>query len=224
MAVGGAWPLQPPHCHDLMDHYVPMAHLARAMTRVLPGHAQISDQAKDMIQAGVFEFVSLLTSGANQRRRNGRRLTITGEDVAAALVKHGFDDYIEPLYITRYRQAENVRESRLPPGAPASPGLPPRPPRPPRLLRQTVSVGKKEAVKDDDGAAATVTSTDSEEGTTSSPNPNGNKWCGMACPRLSESLMLLCTFSSCLFFIGSCDWFLLSVKTSVLRFYLWVSR
>ncbi|CBI39744.3 hypothetical protein VitviT2T_030011 [Vitis vinifera] len=166
------------------EHYMPMAHLTRVMRRVLPAHAQISDQAKESIQECVCEFISFITSEANDRSHHELRKTITGEDIIAAMGKLGFDDYIEPLtlYLHRYRQAENERDGRLPLGGAMDYGSlgatlsygPPLPPPPP----QTLNMGNQEGLQD---AAAIVTHNYFEEeaggagGSTSSRYPREDK-------------------------------------------------
>lgn len=85
------------------------------MRRVLPAHAKISDDAKETLQECVSEFISFITSEANDRCHHELRKTITAEDVIGAMGKLGFDDYIDPLtlYLHRYRESENERD-RMP--------------------------------------------------------------------------------------------------------------
>ena len=98
-----------------MEQYMPIANLTRVMRRVLPAHAKISDDAKETVQECVSEFISFITSEANDRCHHELRKTITAEDVIAAMSKLGFDDYIDPLtlYLHRYRESENERD-RMP--------------------------------------------------------------------------------------------------------------
>ncbi|CAK7323335.1 unnamed protein product [Dovyalis caffra] len=78
-----------------------------------PPHAKISDDAKETIQECVSEYISFITSEANERCQREQRKTITAEDVLYAMSKLGFDDYIEPLtiYLHRYRELEGDRGS-----------------------------------------------------------------------------------------------------------------
>ena len=94
---------------------MPIANLMRVMRRVLPPHAKISDDAKETVQECVSEFISFITSEANDRCHLELRKTVTAEDVISAMGKLGFDDYIDPLtlYLHRYRESENERD-RLP--------------------------------------------------------------------------------------------------------------
>lgn len=95
------------------DRFMPIANVIRIMRKMLPTHAKISDDAKETIQECVSEFISFITSEANERCQREQRKTITAEDVLYAMSKLGFDDYIEPLtlYLHRYREMEGERSS-----------------------------------------------------------------------------------------------------------------
>ncbi|XP_077237599.1 nuclear factor Y, subunit B6 [Tasmannia lanceolata] len=90
------------------DRFMPIANVIRIMRKVLPTHAKISDDAKETIQECVSEYISFITSEANERCQREQRKTITAEDVLWAMNKLGFDDYIDPLstYLQRYREVE----------------------------------------------------------------------------------------------------------------------
>ncbi|WOL19425.1 hypothetical protein Cni_G28223 [Canna indica] len=90
------------------DRFMPIANVIRIMRRVLPAHAKIADDAKEMIQECVSEYISFITSEANERCQREQRKTVTAEDVLWAMNKLGFDDYIEPLtlFLHRYRELE----------------------------------------------------------------------------------------------------------------------
>lgn len=83
------------------------------MRTVLPAHAKISDGAKEAVQECVTEYISLITSEANERCMREHRKTLTPEDLLYAMAKLGFDDYIQPLtlYLNRYRAFESQRTS-----------------------------------------------------------------------------------------------------------------
>ncbi|KAA8527068.1 hypothetical protein F0562_008703 [Nyssa sinensis] len=93
------------------DQYMPIANVIRIMRRILPPHAKISDDAKETIQECVSEYISFITSEANERCHREQRKTITAEDVLWAMGRLGFDNYINPLivFLNRYREAETVR-------------------------------------------------------------------------------------------------------------------
>lgn len=93
------------------DRFMPIANVIRIMRKILPTHAKISDDAKETIQECVSEYISFITSEANDRCQREQRKTITAEDVLWAMSKLGFDNYIEPLtvYLQRYRELEVER-------------------------------------------------------------------------------------------------------------------
>ncbi|KAG6501027.1 hypothetical protein ZIOFF_040892 [Zingiber officinale] len=90
------------------DRFMPIANVIRIMRRVLPAHAKISDDAKEMIQECVSEYISFITSEANERCQREQRKTVTADDVLWAMRKLGFDDYLDPLtlFLHRYRELE----------------------------------------------------------------------------------------------------------------------
>ncbi|KAL2336940.1 hypothetical protein Fmac_011386 [Flemingia macrophylla] len=90
------------------DHYMPIANVIRIMRRILPSHAKISDDAKEMIQECVSEYIGFITSEANDRCQKEQRRTVTADDLLWAMEKLGFDDYARLLsvYLQRYRQSE----------------------------------------------------------------------------------------------------------------------
>lgn len=85
---------------------MPITNMTRIMRRALPPHAKISEEAKDAIQECVFEFISFITSEANDRCQHEHRKIVTAEDVLWAMERLGFDDYLGPLtiFLQRYRQ------------------------------------------------------------------------------------------------------------------------
>ncbi|MQL75540.1 hypothetical protein Taro_007929 [Colocasia esculenta] len=97
------------------DRFMPIANVIRIMRRVLPTHAKIADDAKETIQECVSEYISFITSEANERCQQEQRKTITAEDLLWAMSKLGFDDYVEPLtlYLQRYRDLEGDHRSSL---------------------------------------------------------------------------------------------------------------
>lgn len=103
------------------DWLMPVSNIIRIMRRVLPMHAKIADDAKETIQQCVSEFISFVTSEANDKCQREQRKTITADDILWAALKLGFDDYVEPLgiYLKRYRDIEgdhkgSVRSEPLP--------------------------------------------------------------------------------------------------------------
>ncbi|KAG6524463.1 hypothetical protein ZIOFF_014372 [Zingiber officinale] len=109
---GGGQPYPPPAAQTPavreQDRFMPIANVIRIMRRVLPAHAKIADDAKEMIQECVSEYISFITSEANERCQREQRKTVTADDVLWAMRKLGFDDYLEPLslFLHRYRELE----------------------------------------------------------------------------------------------------------------------
>ncbi|KAL0426859.1 UNVERIFIED_CONTAM: Nuclear transcription factor Y subunit B-6 [Sesamum latifolium] len=93
------------------DRFVPIANVII----ILPPHAKISDDAKETIQKCVSEYISIITSEANDRYQHEQRKTIIAEDVLWAMSKLGFDDYVEPLtvYLHRYREFDGGERGSL---------------------------------------------------------------------------------------------------------------
>ncbi|PIN06377.1 hypothetical protein CDL12_21065 [Handroanthus impetiginosus] len=93
------------------DQYMPIANVTRIMRRVLPSNAKIADDAKETIQECVSEFISFVTSEANEKCHKEYRKTITSEDVLSALRTLGFDNYVEPLtiFLNKYRAEDSER-------------------------------------------------------------------------------------------------------------------
>ncbi|KAM0917734.1 hypothetical protein ACQ4PT_009187 [Festuca glaucescens] len=90
------------------DRLMPIANVTRIMRRMLPPHAKISDDAKELIQDCVSEFISFVTGEANERCHAEHRKTVTAEDVVWAMENLGFDDYVMPLtaFLQRMRGCE----------------------------------------------------------------------------------------------------------------------
>ncbi|KAF5811369.1 putative transcription factor Hap3/NF-YB family [Helianthus annuus] len=90
------------------DRLMPIANVIRIMRNILPRNAKISDDSKETVQECVSEFISFVTSEANDRCQREQRKTITAEDILWAMSKLGFEDYLEPLtlYLHRYRETD----------------------------------------------------------------------------------------------------------------------
>ncbi|XP_047975232.1 nuclear transcription factor Y subunit B-3-like [Salvia hispanica] len=101
------------------EQFVPSANVKRIMRRALPLHAKISDDAKDMVQECVTEFIAYVTTEANAKCRGESRITITPEDVVGAMDALGFYNYSDTLalYLAHHRaQDPNRRPVPLPRG------------------------------------------------------------------------------------------------------------
>ncbi|EYU44064.1 hypothetical protein MIMGU_mgv1a024505mg [Erythranthe guttata] len=98
-----------------MDLYMPMTNIVRVLLRGLPPHAKIPDDAKEIIQECVSEFISIVTSEANEKAHREYRKTIHPEDVIAAMSSLAFDDYVEPLTfcLNKYRTKDPERGASM---------------------------------------------------------------------------------------------------------------
>ncbi|KAK0558650.1 Senecionine N-oxygenase [Tilletia horrida] len=90
---------------------LPIANISRIMRRSLPESAKIGKDAKDAVQIVLSEFISFVTSEANERCLADRRKTISGDDLLTAFRLLGLDEYHEVLriFLTRYRMVRGVR-------------------------------------------------------------------------------------------------------------------
>ncbi|XP_031280030.1 nuclear transcription factor Y subunit B-3-like [Pistacia vera] len=105
---------EPPPCITRdHDRYLPLTNVTRIMRRILPRNAKISDDAKEVVQECVTEYISFITGEANDRCHREQRKTVTPEDLIWAMGKLGFDNYVEPLTLNlnRYRESESRRTS-----------------------------------------------------------------------------------------------------------------
>ena len=77
------------------------------MKKALPRQAKVSSSAKDLIQACCIEFISFLTSEANDRCLAEKRKTINGDDILFSMKSLGFDEYeiVCRIWLSRYRMA-----------------------------------------------------------------------------------------------------------------------
>ncbi|KAK7293735.1 hypothetical protein RJT34_16608 [Clitoria ternatea] len=90
------------------DMSMPIRNLMRIIRRMLPPDAKVSDEAKEVIQMCVSEFISFITTEANNRCQKEHRKILTAEDLLGAMDTLGFDDYVQPLvlFLRRYRHNE----------------------------------------------------------------------------------------------------------------------
>jgi nuclear transcription Y subunit beta len=79
------------------DRLMPFANVVRVMRQGLPPHAKVTEEAKQLIQECVSEFISLVTDEGNERCRGEHRKTVTAEDIMRTMEHLGFPDYIMPL-------------------------------------------------------------------------------------------------------------------------------
>mmetsp|Transcript_11489 Transcript_11489/g.11506 ORF Transcript_11489/g.11506 Transcript_11489/m.11506 type:complete len:162 (+) Transcript_11489:104-589(+) len=90
------------------DKYLPIANVARIMKKMLPVTAKIAKDGKECMQECVSEFISFITSEAEDRCLQEKRKTVSGDDILWAMGTLGFDNYVEPLnlYLEKYRLSQ----------------------------------------------------------------------------------------------------------------------
>ncbi|CEP63089.1 Hap3p LALA0_S07e02146g [Lachancea lanzarotensis] len=93
------------------DRWLPINNVGRLMKNTLPVSAKVSKDAKECMQECVSEFISFVTSEANDRCTQDKRKTINGEDVLTSLNALGFENYAEVLkiYLAKYRQQQALK-------------------------------------------------------------------------------------------------------------------
>ncbi|KAL3503626.1 hypothetical protein ACH5RR_038075 [Cinchona calisaya] len=85
-----------------------IANILRIVKRGLPHNAKVSEDAISILQECVSEYISFITSEANERCHCELGKTIKAEDSLYAHAKLGFEDYVGllTLYSNKYRRNE----------------------------------------------------------------------------------------------------------------------
>ncbi|KIH45659.1 hypothetical protein ANCDUO_24299 [Ancylostoma duodenale] len=80
------------------------------MKRMIPSSGKIAKDAKECVQECVSEFISFITSEANDKCLSEKRKTISADDLLEAITNMGFDNYVAPLqlFLDRYRAAHKL--------------------------------------------------------------------------------------------------------------------
>lgn len=96
------------------DRFLPIANVARVMKKALPAHAKLSKDSKECVQECVSEFISFITSQAEDKCKLEKRKTLNGEDMLWAMFTLGFEHYAETLkiYLAKYREFEQLEAER----------------------------------------------------------------------------------------------------------------
>ncbi|KAJ0817647.1 putative transcription factor Hap3/NF-YB family [Helianthus annuus] len=93
-----------PRSSNVREQYrfFPIANISRIMKKGLPADDKIAKDAKETVQECVSEFISLITSEANDKCQREKRKTVNDDDLLWAMATLGFEDYIESLksYLT----------------------------------------------------------------------------------------------------------------------------
>ncbi|KAJ1350673.1 hypothetical protein KIN20_006530 [Parelaphostrongylus tenuis] len=95
------------------ERFLPIANVARVMKRMIPSSGKIAKDAKECVQECVSEFISFITSEANDKCLNEKRKTISADDLLEAITNMGFDNYVAPLqlFLERYRAAHKLNSA-----------------------------------------------------------------------------------------------------------------
>lgn len=85
------------------------------MKNSLPDNVKISKDSKESVQECVSEFISFITSEAQERSLLEKRKTINGEDLIHSMSALGFENYSQLLkiYLAKFRhhQATQVNKA-----------------------------------------------------------------------------------------------------------------
>ena len=89
----------------LTEATLPISNISRLMKKALPKQAKISSSSKELIQACCIEFISFLTSEANDKCVLEKRKTINGDDILYAMKVLGFEEFeiVCRIWLSRYR-------------------------------------------------------------------------------------------------------------------------
>ena len=91
------------------DNYLPLANIGRIIKNNLPKDVKLSKSSKETFQECASEFISFITSEANDKCNIEKRKIIKGEDIIYALNNLGFEKYcpILELYLDKYKQSQS---------------------------------------------------------------------------------------------------------------------
>ncbi|XXQ31723.1 Transcription factor CBF/NF-Y/archaeal histone domain-containing protein [Plasmodiophora brassicae] len=89
------------------DVTLPIFNVNRVMRSCLPSTCLVSNDAKQLVQQCVGEFIGFVTSEACEYVMVDQRKTMTGDDVLDAMGRLGFDDYRDQVHtlLLEYRLA-----------------------------------------------------------------------------------------------------------------------
>ena len=97
------------------DNHLPLANIGRIIKNNLPKDVKLSKSSKETLQECVSEFISFITSEANDKCNLEKRKRIKGEDIIYALNNLGFEKYasILEIYLDKYKQSQNNSNKEL---------------------------------------------------------------------------------------------------------------
>jgi histone H3/H4 len=98
----------------LTEATLPISNISRLMKKALPKQAKISSSSKELIQSCCIEFISFLTSEANDKCLLEKRKTINGDDILYAMKVLGFEEFeiVCRIWLSRYRMVSGSAEGR----------------------------------------------------------------------------------------------------------------
>ena len=81
------------------------------MKKSLPDNVKIAKEAKETVQECVSEFISFITSEAQDRCLLEKRKTINGEDLIHSMSNLGFENYSQTLkiYLAKLRANQSSK-------------------------------------------------------------------------------------------------------------------
>jgi DNA polymerase epsilon subunit 3 len=92
---------------------LPLSSIVKVLKEALPAHVSVSKDVKVSLQRASALFVLYVTNTANQLAKQGKRSTLTADDIMAALEELEFDPLLEPLqeFLEKWRkQHEKARQ------------------------------------------------------------------------------------------------------------------
>ncbi|OAV97586.1 hypothetical protein, variant [Puccinia triticina 1-1 BBBD Race 1] len=105
--TGGAGPIKDTEVDQFNPQHLllPLSNISKLMKASVPLDSKISNPSKILIQACVSEFISFLSSDANEQVLAEKRRTLNGVDLICAVKRLGFEGYYEALeiYLAKYR-------------------------------------------------------------------------------------------------------------------------
>lgn len=106
-------PKKPTDVPSAVDFDPPLACIKRILKNTLPESTNVGKDASVAFARACGIFIIYLTACANDFAREGKRQTITANDVLAAMKELDFDEFTPDmtLYLENYRQAERDKKN-----------------------------------------------------------------------------------------------------------------
>ncbi len=101
---------------------LPLASIVKILKEALPANVSVSKEVKLSLQRAAALFVLYVTNTANQLAKEGKRSTITADDVMAALEELEFEPLLEPLegFLEKWRKQHEKFRQKIKEAAQAS--------------------------------------------------------------------------------------------------------